>query len=223
MKNIVILLVVSVLTGFTLNAQQSKYEKDDYSGSANEESVMPPIFGVGINLTQFQFSDLFSDWYGSPANKIMLTVTPMKSLRIEPEFGMLSFKREETDGNGQTHDLKDKMIAFGIGAFGMMQRGNTNMYGGLRYENAQMQSQWLDSNTDWMSGTTTYTVVKDEGTRSTIAPTIGAEYFFGQHFSIGGEFSLRIMKINSKPYGSSVTQVEDHITTGAGLQMRFYL
>ena len=205
------LLAICITTVFAGNSQ------------TEESKVEPPIFGLGLNLTQFRFSDLFSDWFGAPANQLMITVSPMKSLRLEPEFGILSFKHEETDGNNQTHDLKDKVISFGIGAFGMIQRGQTNIYGGLRYNNAQMTSEYLDLTGYDVNFNPIYSVVKDEGTRSTVAPTIGAEYFFGQHFSIGGEFSLRIMKVNSRPSGSSTTQVENDIVTGAGLQMRFYL
>lgn len=192
--------------------------------SQSEDSkVQPPLFGLGLNLTQFQYSDLYSyELYGAPANNLMLTVSPLKALRIEPEFGYMSFKRETTDGNGQKHDLRNKISAFGVGVFGMMQRGKTNLYGGVRYEMAAITSEWLDVEYDWTFGTASYFIREDKSTRSTISPTVGAEYFLGDHFSIGGEFSFRIMSITTKYYGGP-TEKESQTATGAGLQMRFYL
>lgn len=186
---------------------------------SEEATVEPPVFGIGMNLTQFQFSDLYgSDLYGAPANKLMITVTPIKMLRIEPDFGFMSFKYEDEDGTGKKFDLKSNMVSFGAGAFGMMQRGKTNFYGGLRFELAKITDEYLEI--DWMTGAGS--VKEYESSRTTLAPTIGGEYFLGQHFSIGAEFSLRMMNINMKQPGAS-SQQEKHTTTGAGLQMRFYL
>lgn len=189
------------------------------NAQSEEATVTPPIFGIGMNLTQFQFSDLYgSDLYGAPANKLMITITPVKMMRIEPDFGFMSFKREDEDGTGKKFDLKDRVISYGVGAFGMMQRGKTNLYGGLRFEMASIKSEYLDI--DWMSGIGS--ISEYEGSRTTLAPTLGGEYFLGEHFSIGAEFSLRIMNISMKDEGLP-SEEEKHTTTGAGLQMRFYL
>jgi hypothetical protein len=193
-----------------------------FTTTGQEENYEPPMIGIGLNLTQFRMNEIFYDYFGAPANSLMITVTPMKMIRLEPQVGYFSNRYDEKPGNGQTFNLQDKMITFGVGAFGMIQKGKTNIYGGLRYESAKVENEWLDYNYDFMTGTEYYTIESSEASRSTVAPTIGAEYFLGEHFSVGGEVAVRIMSIESKSSTSSTTEKSNSTSTDAGLQLRFY-
>lgn len=188
----------------------------------SESSNSVPLIGIGINLTQFRMVDLWDDYYGAPANKLMITVSPLKYLRIEPEVGFFSHSYEDQVGNGQKFDLKDRLLTFGAGLFGMYQKGNTNMYGGLRFESASIKDEYLEQTGYDINWNPIYAVSESESSRTTFSPTIGAEYFLGEHFSIGGEFGIRIMSIKSEYPGSSTTDKSNMTSTDAALQMRIY-
>lgn len=202
------LLLLLLPMGLTVNAQEENYK--------------PPLFGVGINLTQFRISDLFNDYYGAPANSLMITVSPLKYLRFEPQIGYYSEKYEDDLGNGQKFDMRDRLLSFGIGAFGMLQKVKTNIYFGLRYENARIKDEFLDLEYDPVTFQSYYSKKISESTRSTVAPTVGAEYFLGEHFSVGGEFAFRIMNFKTTTEGSAITEKSSASNTDAGLQIRFY-
>lgn len=189
-----------------------------------------PIVGIGLNLTQFRLSDLMgTELYLAPANTIMVEMTPLKYLRLTPAFGVLSEKYVQKVGPNETEkDAKALSLNYGIGAFGMYQREKTNIYAGLRYELAQVKNDYYEYNFDYdpiFGPIETINAASRYYTRSTITPTIGAEYFFARHFSIGGEFGLRIMQFkfeNKTQYGFYDQDTDSAIATDAGIQLRFY-
>lgn len=174
-------------------------------GQNAENPVELKKFGMGLHVEQFKLSDVNSDFRTAPTNKIVFTITPSNNFRIEPEigFGIIN------------DDLKDRSISIGMGGFGMFQKGKTNFYYGLKLEYAYITSEF----TDWNIGDN----LTEKINRFSIGPAMGAEFFLGDHFSIGGEFGISYMnlKIEDNLYGDRVKKAS-HITTDSGVLIRFY-
>ena len=182
MKKILFILLFGITP--LCNAQES------------EPQVELPKIGFGFNLNPMSLFDYYNFDY-SPS-KLMITYTPTKFLRIEPDIGYMSVKDD---------NYKESLIAFGGAIYFMKQKGKTNIYGGPKVEFAIDKYEY-DSNTS-----------KDG--RLTFSPTIGAEYFLGQHFSIGGEFALKFISFKDLDDGQNPD--EKITTTGTSVQIRFYL
>lgn len=173
-------------------------------GQSINDSSRLKLFGLGLHMEQFKLNDLSSNM---PATKIIFTINPNNYCRLEPEIGYRSI-------NDKVNDLKDKSLNLGIGAFGMYQQGKANIYLGFRLEYSNFKHEYKDNilgkqteNTDGIS----------------IGPAVGVEYFFGQHFSIGGEVALKYINYKSSniQYGSD-SELDNYITE-SGLILRFYL
>ncbi len=180
-----------------------------YGQSSENESELK-TFGLGLYVEQFKFNDFAMDIRTAPANKIIFTITPTNNFRLEPEIGF-NFH------NDKDRELKDKSIHFGIGGFAMFQRGKTNIYGGLRFEYANISYEYIH----WNSGDKQ----TEKTNRLAIGPAIGAEFFFGHHFSIGGEIGLKYMNLNAKDsqYNDDKDIKQTYFTTDSAVLLRFYL
>ena len=179
--------------------------------SQTESSSLIKPFGIGLHIEQFKLNDI-GDLNSSPANKIIFTISPNNSLRLEPEFG---FKT----GKNKTSDLKNSSIYMGLGALGMIQRNKLNIYGGLRFEYAIIK--WDDGYV--YNGTSTKTSQKTN--RLTIGPVIGCEYYLGDNFAFGGEVALKYatLKTTKDPKSTNYKDQEsNYFTTDTGLFIRFY-
>ncbi|MEN8122387.1 MAG: outer membrane beta-barrel protein [Bacteroidota bacterium] len=166
------------------------------------------VFGLGMHIEQFKLTDITMDISTTPANKILLAISPTNHFRLEPEIGFNYLNNKE-------EELKDKSIHVGIGVFGMFQKGKTNFYGGIKFEYANISNEY----NDWNTGAKQTTKMK----RLTIGPAIGAEFFFGEHFSFGGEIGLKYMNLKSENNQFNVEDIkQDYITTDSGLLLRFY-
>lgn len=173
--------------------------------SQTESKSLIKPFGIGLHIEQFKLNDL-TDLTGSPANKIVLSISPSKSFRLEPEFGLRFSKTQPSNSSAS-------IISVGLGALGMFQRNNLNLYGGLRFEFGRMKST-----SQYSSGTTGVS-------RIMIGPAFGAEYYLGENFTFGGEVGLRYFSsastVDPKPSeykGAS----SSYLTTDTGLFVRFY-
>jgi hypothetical protein len=167
----------------------------------SETSAEIPKIGFGFNINPLNLFDSYSLDY-SPS-KLLITYTPIKFLRIEPEIGYMSWKDDNS---------KESFLDFGGGLFFMGQRSKINFYGGPKVEYAINKRTYEI----WSGETET-----DKDGRLTIAPTLGAEYFLGKHFSIGGQFALKF--ISYKDLDGGQNPDEKSTTTAASLQLRFYL
>jgi hypothetical protein len=166
------------------------------------------VFGLGLHIEQFKLSDLSTSVSLAPVNKLIFTVTSNNRFRYEPEIGF-SLVRDKDN------DLSSKVIHIGLGVYGMTQKGRTNIYGGVKFEYANISTEYFD----WDS-LVDETMKVD---RFSIGPTIGAEYFLGDHFSIGGEISLiyRDLKTKNSQY-SYDNENSDFVSIETGLLLRFY-
>lgn len=180
--------------------------------SQTESSSIIKPFGIGLHIEQFKLNDI-GDLYNSPANKIIFTISPNHSFRLEPEFGF-------TTGKNKSTDLKNSSIYLGLGAFGMIQRNKLNIYSGLRFEYAVIK--WENGYT--YNGSTTIST-SNKTNRLTIGPVIGCEYYLGDNFTFGGEVGLKYasLKTTEDPNPSNYNdEKSNYFTTDTGLLIRFY-
>jgi hypothetical protein len=181
-------------------------------GQIPEEIPKIKLFGVGMHIEQFNTVDIWMVGITTvPVNKVTFSISPIKNFRLEPEIGFSSFK-------DRTTDLSYKSLNIGIGSFGMYQLGSINVYGGLRFEYANMSNEYVQS-----SSSLGIVVGTEKTNRLEVGPALGAEYFFGSHFSFGGEIGLRKMfiKTNGQQYNGS-TNKKDYFASNMGVLLRFY-
>ncbi|MEN8122282.1 MAG: outer membrane beta-barrel protein [Bacteroidota bacterium] len=184
------------------------FQESQIIGQNSENTEVLQLFGLGMHIEQFKLSDITMDITTAPANKIVLTMTPTNKFRIEPEIGFNYLNDKESE-------LKAKSVHFGVGGFTMYQKGKTNIYLGFRFEYANISNEYYNWNTGGK--------LKEKTNRLSIGPAIGAEFFFGDHFSFGGEIGLKYMSLetNDSQSGSDYKK-QEHITTDSGLLLRFY-
>jgi len=178
---------------------------------SSPSSIIKP-FGIGLHIEQFKLNDI-NDLYNAPANKIIFTISPTHSLRLEPEFGFMTTKNKTTD-------LKNNSIYMGLGAFAMIQRNKLNVYGGLRFEYAVIK--WENGYT--YNGSTTITT-SNKTNRFIIGPVIGCEYYLGDNFTFGGEVGLKYASLKTTEDPNPANKKDEksnYFTTDTGLLIRFY-
>ncbi len=175
--------------------------------------------GFGLHVEQFKTQDIMSSTIVA-ANKLLITLNPASNFRVEPSVGFSKFKDEFGDNlNGGSETSKG--VYLGIGAFYMYQAGKTNLYFGLRLEHGKITEEREYSGSGYSEKNTTKTK------RFMFAPTLGAEYFLGKHFSFGGEFALKNYSSTSSYTNSNNSPPSDenknkYFSTDTGLLLRFY-
>ncbi|MCD4729748.1 MAG: porin family protein [Bacteroidales bacterium] len=196
MKKAILILFALVFSVFMLKSY------------GQEESEKMKTFGLGLHVEQFKMGDVYTDFAVAPANKVIFTINATNHLRIEPEVGF-------NFCNDKDNDLKDQSLHTGIGVFYMFQPGKVNIYTGVRFELAQINEEYKSWQTE-----DKYT---DKSVRTTFAPAIGAEYFFGKHFSLGAEIALKYSNLKTK-YGNpdNEDRKRTYFSTDTGVLLRFY-
>ncbi|HEY3371572.1 MAG TPA: hypothetical protein VGK10_12020 [Prolixibacteraceae bacterium] len=181
--------------------------------SQTETSTEPTSFiktiGVGIHLEQFKIHDMGGYSDNIPSNKIVLTINPSRSFRLEPEFGFNSNKR--TTSNVVR---KDNYWNMGLGTFGMTQFNRLNVYFGARFEY------------DIQTSKQNYAATEDNSKVNffTIGPAIGCEYFLVNQITLGGEIGVKYGTKSPDDKDSQLSDNEDETSlwTDTGLFLRFY-
>jgi hypothetical protein len=138
--------------------------------------------GVGIDISPLDLFGLYASEGVATLDfpSLLLVITPFENFRFEPAIGFFKSKREV---DGDTYD--SSLFSAGLGVFYLVPKDDFNLYGGLR--------------ASYLSGKSTYNEGDEyKSTGFRFAPTIGAEYFFNEHFSIGGEVGLRIASMKSE-------------------------
>lgn len=115
-----------------------------------------------------------------------------KSFRIEPSVRYAS-SESRTEDDDSVQKLKSEDLEVGIGVFGLKQVTDAaQIYFGARLA-------YVDSEELYDYFTPHYHIISDtdlDGYR--IGPTVGFEYSFGQHFSVGGEASYSFLDLEGK-------------------------
>lgn len=217
MKSLIIIVLSLVLAEASL-AQNS------------EENYTPKMFGIGLNMMNLRVSDYMTDeLYNSPSNNLMIEITPWKHIRITPHIGYASRKLKVDGPDENEYEDKRTSLSVGGGLFGMFQKKRTNFYGGIRMEYSEVKYDFVEFDYDYVPYPP-YTVYTHENktlryVRATYAPTVGAEYFIGDHFSLGGEFQVRFMqfqKYTPSEYYAYDSEMKSMTSFNAGFQVRFY-
>ncbi|MCU0359430.1 MAG: outer membrane beta-barrel protein [Bacteroidia bacterium] len=181
-------------------------------GLAQEQSEKAHRYlGIGYKLGVFQTSDFYSNF--SPVNRLVVNVDPIKYLRIDVQYGFSNSSNEQYMNTGtgtqQKLTLESKNSVLQFGAYGTYEFDDMLMYLGVRYGFGNASSDQIS-----FSGTMFITETNTEKS-SILSPVLGAEYRFGNRFSVGAEISYLIVNsefdpasINSQNTNSSLKLLE---------------
>ncbi len=175
----------------------------DSSAQNEQENIELKSFSLGVRAEAFNLSDLSLN--DGVANKsILATYNLNQRLRLDAELGF-GFQ------NSKDTEYKSMGLKAGIGVFGMTQKNKLNFYYGLRvaythnYRNTE----------DYMTGEWEKKTQKI----FTLSPTIGAEYFLTNQFSLGSEFSVNANFINNEIWEAGKSNL---INTSTSVILRYY-
>ncbi|MGE5412440.1 MAG: hypothetical protein ACM3MI_15885 [Clostridiales bacterium] len=162
-------------------------------------------FGVGIHLEQFKIHDMGDYFEEVPSNKVIFTINPSRSIRIEPEVGFNYYKRN--------NERKNSFVNMGLGAFGMSQYNRLNVYYGARFAYDLLTSKLALATTE----------VTTKVNFFSMGPAIGCEYFVANQLTLGGEFGVKYgTKSGDDNSQFSNDTKQTGLWTDTGLFLRFY-
>jgi hypothetical protein len=142
-------------------------------------SVLAADFGLGISAR-------------SDDGIVYAPIDISKSFRIEPSVRYASTERSMQDSD-ISESLEAETLEVGVGVFGRKQVTDAaHIYFGARLAYVDLES----TSNSVMSFSRQRTETKEDGYR--IGPTVGFEYLFGQHFSVGGEASYTYLDVEGK-------------------------
>ena len=162
---------------------------------AQEASDKPHRYlGLGYKLGIFQTSDLYSNF--APVNRLMLNVDPIKYLRIDVQYGFSNASNEQFMYNGGvqqkvTLDSKKSVLQFGV--FGSYEFDDMMMYLGVRYGFGNASNDQINYSSPM------YVTETNTEKSNILSPVLGAEYRFGNRFSVGAEISYLIINSEYDP------------------------
>lgn len=152
-------------------------------------------------MEQFKTNDL-TDPYYVPITKFVLNININNSFRLEPEIGF----------NIGINNNKNKNLGLGLGVFHLRQINKLNIYVGVRCEYNKMKVR-DDS----------YNINSTRETKKLhTGPALGCEYFFGDHFSIGGELGVKFTYFTTTLNPGGMSDSNSFMSSDTGLLLRFY-
>lgn len=155
-------------------------------------SALAVDFGIGIAARSTD-----DGWLYFP-------VDVSERFRLEPT---VRYASDERDGGRETSDIRE----FGLGAFGLKQLTEAGrLYFGARV--AYVKS-------DELYFVTSVARVRDKSDGYSVAPTVGFEYLFGKHFSMGGEVAYSFQQLDREMSGWTATPSGE--LDSQGTQTRF--
>lgn len=129
-------------------------------------------FGIGVSAR-------------SDDGTVYVPIDISKSFRLEPSVRYASTSDEQYPSFQESDALE-----VGVGVFGLKQIGEAaHLYYGARLAYVDLES----SSVYIGNSTTNFDDTKLDGYR--IGPTLGFEYLFGKHFSVGGEASYTFVDL----------------------------
>jgi hypothetical protein len=160
-------------------------------------SVLAADFGVGISAR-------------SDDGLVYVPIDISKTFRIEPSVryvsSNLSFSQDAA-ADGPDSESDSESWEIGIGAFGLKQIAETaHIYYGVRAAYVDVKA----TSTDTSFGLPVRSETNQDGYR--IGPTLGFEYLFGQHFSVGGEASYTFLDVDGESK-SRLGAISESVTT----------
>jgi hypothetical protein len=120
-----------------------------------------------------------------------------KSFRIEPSVRYASTEQSMQQSD-ISEDLEAETLEVGVGVFGIKQVTDAaHIYFGARLAYVDVES----TSNSVITFSRQRVETKQDGYR--IGPTVGFEYLFGQHFSVGGEASYSYLDVEGKSISES--------------------
>lgn len=171
-KTFIFIIIFLCISGISLGQEATKTETK-----------------IGIGIAIIDMEKLFEVSMGTGMGMFATITVPITSpgFRIEPEIGYFSFSQDFTSG-GTNVEQSLSSFRIGVGILPQRMYGDfTLYYGGRVGYISQKQTSEVGSN-------------KEEETTSGffIAPTIGGEHNFSDHFSIGAEAQLVYGSLTNK-------------------------
>jgi hypothetical protein len=143
-------------------------------------SAMAADFGVGISAR-------------SDDGFLYVPIDITQSFRIEPSVRYLSSEQTFIQPSGEDTSETDQW-ELGVGVFGLKRVTDAaHIYYGARLAYVDVESTTVDEGS---FGLTLYSESDQDGYR--IGPTVGFEYLFGGHFSVGGEASYSFVDLEGE-------------------------
>ncbi len=193
--------------------------------SLAQESTDPKhrYLGLGFKLGAFQTSELYGSLY--PVNRLFLSVDPIKYLRVDVQWGINNRTEEQIasypNGTTQSFDLEEKSSILQFGIFGTFNLDDLLLFGGIRYGISKGSDEYLNSN--WNGQTIEYSILSNNRKGNSLAPVIGAEYRFGNRFSVGAEISYLIMNETFTPGTTGAVPLDNKLNlTETSAFFRFF-
>jgi hypothetical protein len=143
-----------------------------------------PSFGIGVSMGREilmvydQGIVTLSDY---PSFYMPIPIS--SGFRIEPEIGLWLHSYSREDGGDRKSSYS--IISLGCGIFPITNKGKIYIYYGARFR----MVRFLNSIED------VYTDRDDSKTDIHFGPAVGGEYFFTDHFTLGGEVQLDYISI----------------------------
>lgn len=189
MKNLSLIVILSfVLLSFSslLYSQESTSEKQTIK------------VGIGISsafstISIYQYPTFYSD---QPQLNTAVSIPMIFSsvYKLEPYVSYTSINSERKNDKQTTPDynyeFKGHFLSVGIGIFYVKKIDKTNLHFGAR--GGYLNSYNEVKSTSFMSDN----YYEDKGSGFSITPIIGAEYFFSDNFSLGGEVHFEWSQLN---------------------------
>jgi hypothetical protein len=142
--------------------------------------------GIGITIgKEFTVSGEDGSFIFLPVGftNIYVPILIRSKFRIEPELGWF-----RSSQSGDITEYSFTSFRYGLGIFSATQKQKMHLYYGLR----------LGINRTSISYKSAEFFLSNEGTSKTdffIGPSLGGEYFFSDHFTLGGEAQLNYISI----------------------------
>lgn len=154
-----------------------------------------PSWGIGVSLSPAAVLNLQS---GSLVpiglGDLYLPINASPTLRLEPEFGVLSTS-SSTSGSGGGSSSSATSLRVAVGIFSLLKRhGSAQLYVGPR-----IGIQRTSSSSTFPGNPTSTSSETD----LMLAMALGGEYYFSPHFSLGGEAQLEYVKYGTPSYSPS--------------------
>ncbi|MEI6488539.1 MAG: outer membrane beta-barrel protein [Bacteroidota bacterium] len=224
------------------NAEQQK----EILAKPTEKKWDPKIVGLGLNILErvrFNITELSAvavAKLGVPfGHSIFLPISPTKNFRLEPEFGFSSINYSSDTAMYVPHTYQVKLYGVGMGIFGQFQKGRANVYLGARFayhsyeqKEALTYTTKVNSGTQWQKDSSWTDKSSLLLTGTSFTPTVGAEWAFSEHFTIGGEIGAMCYFNNNSKYSvtnhgvTTNTKIKGDFQTVSSqsrLVLRFYL
>jgi len=172
MKKVIFILLfvcISLLMVNPLQAQERLQAQEKRSSIGLGVSLGKELYMPGLTMLDFP--------------TFYLPITPSPNFRIEPEIGYYRYSGEFED-----YETTETYLTVGCGIFLISQRGNTNIYYGLRlgFIRVYEYDKWIWNGQD---------VYEEHRTDYYIGLAIGGEYLFNKHLSLGGEIQVNFISI----------------------------